>query len=251
VARYRISQLAEHVGVPATTLRYYETQGLLPAQRTASGYRTYDDHDVERVRFIATAKELGLPLTRIRDLLAVWQGGMCRDVRVRLLPLIADQIDDLDKRIEDLRTLRRHLTDARERLHALPSRDAPCDPECTFLTGPTATSADTPPTAEPVVPIACSLSGVDHTARLQNWRAVLSGTVSYQLSDGTIRTPLPTARVADVGALIADEVTCCPFFRFNLTIARDGAQLDATAPAEARPLLGDLFPSYRTESHQC
>ncbi|GAA4964562.1 MerR family transcriptional regulator [Pseudonocardia tropica] len=251
MARYRISQLAERVGVPATTLRYYETQGLMATQRTAGGYRTYDDHDVERVRFIVTAKKLRLPLTRIRDLLGVWQGGMCRDVRVRLLPLVANQIDDLDKRIDDLRLLGQHLTDARKGLRALPSRDAPCDPECAFLTGPTSTSTGTPPAAEPSAPIACSLSGADHTARLKTWHAALSGTVSYQLSDGTIRTELPTARLADVGALIADEVTCCPFFRFSLTITHDGAQLDATAPAEARPLLGDLFPSHRTEGHQC
>ncbi|WP_235032650.1 MerR family transcriptional regulator [Actinacidiphila yanglinensis] len=37
---YRISQLAERCGVPATTLRFYEDTGLLPAERTASGYRT-------------------------------------------------------------------------------------------------------------------------------------------------------------------------------------------------------------------
>ncbi len=65
--RYRISELAERVGVPPTTLRYYESRGLLPARRTGSGYRTYDDRDVERMRFITTAKTLGLPLDRIRD----------------------------------------------------------------------------------------------------------------------------------------------------------------------------------------
>ncbi|WP_345128150.1 MerR family transcriptional regulator, partial [Streptomyces chiangmaiensis] len=40
---YRISQLAEHSGVPASTLRFYETAGLLPAERTASGYRVYGE----------------------------------------------------------------------------------------------------------------------------------------------------------------------------------------------------------------
>lgn len=36
---YRISQLAERSGVPATALRFHEDTGLLPADRTPAGYR--------------------------------------------------------------------------------------------------------------------------------------------------------------------------------------------------------------------
>ncbi|WP_256256151.1 MerR family DNA-binding transcriptional regulator [Streptomyces sp. MUSC 14] len=39
----RISQLAARSGVPATTLRFYEGAGLLPADRTPSGYRVYGE----------------------------------------------------------------------------------------------------------------------------------------------------------------------------------------------------------------
>ncbi|HEX4249696.1 MAG TPA: MerR family DNA-binding transcriptional regulator, partial [Pseudonocardia sp.] len=35
----RISQLAERSGVPATTLRFYESSGLLPSGRSPAGYR--------------------------------------------------------------------------------------------------------------------------------------------------------------------------------------------------------------------
>ncbi|MFE1555035.1 MerR family DNA-binding transcriptional regulator [Streptomyces sp. NPDC058734] len=55
----RISQLAERSGVPASTLRFYETAGLLPAERTASGYRQYGPDAVERLAFISSAKLLG------------------------------------------------------------------------------------------------------------------------------------------------------------------------------------------------
>jgi DNA-binding transcriptional MerR regulator len=44
----RISQLAARTGVPATTLRFYETAGLLPAERTAAGYRAYGEDGVDR-----------------------------------------------------------------------------------------------------------------------------------------------------------------------------------------------------------
>jgi hypothetical protein len=45
VSTYRISQLAEHAGIPTTTLRYYEKEGLVPAARTQGGYRLYTDAD--------------------------------------------------------------------------------------------------------------------------------------------------------------------------------------------------------------
>ncbi|GAB3691467.1 MerR family DNA-binding transcriptional regulator [Saccharopolyspora sp. NPDC049426] len=37
----RISQLAERTGTPATTLRFYETAGPLPAERTPASYRIW------------------------------------------------------------------------------------------------------------------------------------------------------------------------------------------------------------------
>lgn len=246
---YRISQLAGRVGVPATTLRYYETRGLLPARRTPAGYRAYDDTDAERVRFIVTAKELGLPLDRIRDLLDVWAQGMCRDVRDELGPLLHARIVDAERRITELEAFRDHLAAAVARLGALPARDAPCDPACAFLTG------DTP--AEPVParpedpgppPIACSLTGAEYTDRATRWREVLTGTACEPLPDVGLRVRLPAERAAEVAALVAAESRCCPFFTFRLTFSAVGIELDAHAPAGAAPLLHDLFGAGRASA---
>ncbi|SFO31093.1 DNA-binding transcriptional regulator, MerR family [Pseudonocardia ammonioxydans] len=241
MVRYRISQLAERVGLPATTLRYYEARGLLPAQRTAGGYRSYDDHDIERVRFIATTKNLGLSLTRIRDLLRVRENGACRDVRDRLLPLIAEQLAELEARAQDLHELRRHLTAAQDRLRTLPAREVPCDPGCRAVMGERAGSSGLPADAGGTAPIACSLPAADHAPRLARWRAVLAGAVPRQLDDATLRVDIPPERIGEVAVLLVDEVACCPFFRFSLTVTHGGAYLDATAPAGAGPLLDELF----------
>ena len=72
-----ISQLADRTGIPATTLRFYETAGLLPAGRTPGGYRVYGEDAVERLGFIIPAKRLGLPLEEIAGLLHVWADGSC------------------------------------------------------------------------------------------------------------------------------------------------------------------------------
>ena len=61
----RISELAEHVGVPTSTVRYYERVGLLGAPgRTGSGYRDYDEDDAARLLFVARARHLGLSCCR-------------------------------------------------------------------------------------------------------------------------------------------------------------------------------------------
>ncbi|ANY06322.1 MerR family transcriptional regulator [Pseudonocardia sp. HH130630-07] len=240
--RYRISQLAERVGVPATTLRYYGSRGLLPARRTPGGYRSYDDRDADRVRFIVVARDLGLSLDLIRDLLGVWEQRPCRDVRARLLPLVTEQLAAVDDRTAALRRFRDHLTGARDRLARLPDRDEPCDPACTFLA--------TAPVPEPV-PVACSLPAAEHVDRIGRWRTVLAGTTSHRLPGGTVRTELEHGRIAGVAALVADEVGCCPSLTFTLTVTRTGARLDATAPEHAGPLLDDLFAAGPTGGPPC
>jgi DNA-binding transcriptional MerR regulator len=66
----RIGQLAELAGVRPQTIRFYERKKLLPkAARTPSNYRAYTDSDLERVRFIRQAQQLGFTLKETRGLL--------------------------------------------------------------------------------------------------------------------------------------------------------------------------------------
>jgi MerR family copper efflux transcriptional regulator len=54
-------------------LRYYEAIGLIPkAGRTEAGYRTYGEADVNTLRFIRRARDLGLPIERIKLLVTSW-----------------------------------------------------------------------------------------------------------------------------------------------------------------------------------
>jgi len=141
MAEYRISQLAERTGFPASTLRYYEQVGLLPAAaRTPGGYRTYDERVVDRLRFIARAKQLGLPLDEIRELAAIWDAGSCEPVQDRLGALLARKIEDVRQRVAELRAFDAQLTAARDGL-GRHTPAGPCDDGCGCL----ATAAAGPP----------------------------------------------------------------------------------------------------------
>jgi DNA-binding transcriptional MerR regulator len=122
VTSLRISELATRTGVPATTLRFYETAGLLPADHTAAGYRVYGQDAVQRLAFISSAKVLGLPLEEIRDLLGVWEQGVCAAVRERMLPLVAERIADADRRQAELAAFSTRLAEVHEQLSTPPRR---------------------------------------------------------------------------------------------------------------------------------
>lgn len=133
VTTYRISQLVERCGVPATTLRFYESAGLLPAERTPAGYRIYDDTAVDRLTFITSAKHLGLSLDEIRDLLDARDQDVCATVRDRLLRLVEARITDTDRRIAELSAFNAHLTEVHLDLsHPVPG--GACGPDCGCVT---------------------------------------------------------------------------------------------------------------------
>jgi DNA-binding transcriptional MerR regulator len=136
VTAYRISQLAERTGFTPSTLRYYEQAGLLPdTTRTPGGYRTYDERTVDRLRFIARAKQLGLPLDEIRDLATVWDNECCAQVQDRLTALITDKLSQVQTHIAELTAFADQLAAARDGL-GRHTADGACDDTCGCLSQP-------------------------------------------------------------------------------------------------------------------
>lgn len=66
-----IGQVAKRTGMRVKTLRFYADEGIVPpSARTPSGYRQYDDADVQRLELVRTLREAGLGLPAIRAVLA-------------------------------------------------------------------------------------------------------------------------------------------------------------------------------------
>jgi DNA-binding transcriptional MerR regulator len=119
----RIGELAGRLGLNPRTLRFYESIGVLPEPgRTPSGYREYDEVDVERLRFIKLAQSLGLALDDIREILALRDRGEAPCPYVR--EVIERQTAAIEERIRELQRLRTELKRLRRVARALPD-DAP------------------------------------------------------------------------------------------------------------------------------
>lgn len=110
----QISEVAEVVGLSAKTIRYYEAEGVIPeAARLANGYRIYDDADVQRLRAVAAARSLDLPLDEISDLIDLATGG--EQPCSRLRTLAENRRDLVRQAIDDLVALEAKLTDVVDR----------------------------------------------------------------------------------------------------------------------------------------
>ncbi len=117
-----IRELAQHTGVPAKTIRYYESIGLLPRpQRAANNYRQYTPADGERLRFIASARSLGFSLADVAEILAARDDGFAPCQRV--LDAVDRRLTEIDRRIAGLLTLRDSLRQLQSEGAILPRDD--------------------------------------------------------------------------------------------------------------------------------
>ncbi|MDM7459690.1 MAG: Cu(I)-responsive transcriptional regulator [Paracoccus sp. (in: a-proteobacteria)] len=109
-----IGEAAKASGVSAKMIRYYESIGLIPAAgRTESGYRVYAPTEVQMLRFIRRSRDLGFPVEKIEELLALWRDRTRQSADVKRLA--TEQIDGLERKVREMQAMidtLRHLADA-------------------------------------------------------------------------------------------------------------------------------------------
>lgn len=112
-------------GLPAKTIRYYESLGLLNSRRAANGYRRYSESDVEQMRFLHRARSLGFSLDGCRELLELYRDPGRASSEVR--QIAERHLDEVDTKIEQLRQLRISLGNL---IDQCPGDDSP---DCAIL----------------------------------------------------------------------------------------------------------------------
>lgn len=104
----RIGELAERSGVSVRSLRYYEEQRLLDAERSPSGQRRYDEAAVDRVQVIQVLYRAGVPSRTIHELLPSIETG---EVTSELLDHLIAERDRIDDQLSTLTGARNRLQD--------------------------------------------------------------------------------------------------------------------------------------------
>ena len=104
----QIGELAKLTNTSTKTIRFYEDSGLLaPPARSASGYRDYGLEVVDRLRFIHRGQAAGLTLQKVRQILAIHDGGEVPCGHVR--HVLNTRLDQVRAQIAELVALEGHL----------------------------------------------------------------------------------------------------------------------------------------------
>ena len=119
-----IGEAARASGVPAKTIRYYESIGLIPpASRSESGYRSFAQMDIDTLRFVQRARSLGFSVKDVARLLDLWRDRSRASSAVKTLA--TEQIGEIDRKIDELRSMRDTLEHLAEQCHGEHRPDCP------------------------------------------------------------------------------------------------------------------------------
>lgn len=106
--RYTISEVSKKLGVPSSTLRYYDKQGLLPfVDRDAAGRRSFKDNDLNFLEVIGCMKKCGMTIKEIRHFIDLCMKGDA--TLADRYQLLADEEAAVSKQIETLEKQRDFL----------------------------------------------------------------------------------------------------------------------------------------------
>jgi Cu(I)-responsive transcriptional regulator len=133
-----IGQASKASGVSAKMIRHYEEIGLIPrVGRGSSGYRNYQDADVQVLNFVRRARAAGFGTSEIKQLLALWR-NRSRPAR-EVHRLAAAHLEDLNARIAELQAIAATLS------HLIAHCHGDDRPECPILDDLAAPASGGPP----------------------------------------------------------------------------------------------------------
>jgi Cu(I)-responsive transcriptional regulator len=110
-----IGTASELSQLPVKTIRYYEEIGLVDPGRTGNGYRDFSEADVERLKFLQRARSLGFSIEQCRELLSLYEDRNRASADVKAIT--RTKIQEIDRKIDELNSLKRVLTTLMEACH--------------------------------------------------------------------------------------------------------------------------------------
>ena len=113
-----IGEIAKKLDISQRTIRYYEEIGLLNSiKRVEAGRRVYTDMDFRRLKLIKRLKIMGMTLSEMQELEAMWTIEKSNDkVLGRLAELLGNHLKRLDDRIADLDILKNEIMEYQKRI---------------------------------------------------------------------------------------------------------------------------------------
>tara|TARA_R110001592_G_scaffold200586_1_gene449462 strand:+ start:2725 stop:3153 length:429 start_codon:yes stop_codon:yes gene_type:complete len=107
----RVNQVAKLLSVTPDTVRFYTRIKLLqPSKSSSTGYRDYSEKEVNRLRFVLSARQLGFSVSDIQQILAEADDKKSPCMMVRRL--IDQRLHETEQRFSEMLELRERMCQA-------------------------------------------------------------------------------------------------------------------------------------------
>ncbi len=104
-----IGRMAQRTGMAVSAIRYYESEGLLPAVRSPGGSRQFHRSSIRRVSFILISRQLGYTLPEIKSMMQGLPDGRT-PTRADWQKLGRQFSRDIDRKIDRLNQMKASLS---------------------------------------------------------------------------------------------------------------------------------------------
>ncbi|GKT04616.1 MerR family transcriptional regulator [Furfurilactobacillus entadae] len=105
-----IKEASEQTGVPATAIRYYESESLIPPiDRTPAGNRDIDERILRRIKFVTQMRAAGMTIENLRKYINLFDSAAETSEEERAL--LTAQLVEMEQKRDDLQTAIDHLHD--------------------------------------------------------------------------------------------------------------------------------------------
>ena len=105
---YTIREISEMFELPSSTLRYYESEGLLPeVPKSSSGQRIYSDEHVERLKCINCFKRTGMTIPQLRKFF-IYEADEAAHID-KIISLLKDQEQIVNEKLIQLQKYTAHV----------------------------------------------------------------------------------------------------------------------------------------------
>ncbi len=108
---YSIGEVSKITNIPTKTIRFYEENGVIErASREDNGYRYFTEKQIDEIKIVKNARDLGLPIVEIKKLIISCENGNCDLSRERIEESLGNYLVTLSERMRQMKNLKGRLT---------------------------------------------------------------------------------------------------------------------------------------------
>ena len=102
-----ISEISKKLRITTRAIRHYEDIGIIKSKRLDNNYRYFDELNVDKLKFLVRARNLGFTLEECKELIVLFQNDKRKSKNVR--NIAKNKLASITKQINELRDLKKSL----------------------------------------------------------------------------------------------------------------------------------------------